>query len=228
MTFIVIFLILLLQYYFKLAADKPWRQGFWGQAWVMWCKLTSSLKFLSNPSYSAAGFVITAMVGVGLLEHFLGFIAAFVLLWLAIDAFPAPVRSEEISYRFQHLFVIWFWFVVLGIYPAMLYFFIIMVLENIPELATNKYVQQLVALIEWLPARLLGISLGLVSSFMPVFTAWLADWRLGLYPAGPLLEKWINVAVKADSSASLQRILVRVGLLWLVLLAILSIGAYVV
>ena len=228
MTFIIIFLILLLQYYFKLAATAPWRQSSQAAIWQAWTKLATAVSLQQKPVFSALGFIALVMIIVAALYHLLGFIAAFVLLWFACDAFPAPAEDDEVVYRFRHLFAIWFWFVILGIYPAMLYFAIVLAYENLPSLKDVTWFEQSLSLLEWIPVRLLGLSLGLVSSLMPVLAQWLKDMRFALSSQADILRNWTDLAVKADGEASIQRLLIRVGLLWLVILALLSIGSYVV
>tara|TARA_A100001015_G_C15039062_1_gene738313 strand:+ start:1982 stop:2668 length:687 start_codon:yes stop_codon:yes gene_type:complete len=228
MTFIIIFVILLSQHYFKFAINAPWRTSALSYIWSGWQKLATALSLDKNPGSNALGFIVLAMLVVVILHHLLGFVAAFVLLWFSLDAYPGSDRPNEAGYRLRHLFAIWFWFVVLGIYPAMLYVAIVLAIEQLPGLKSVTWYVQILSLLEWIPARLLGLSLGLVSSLMPVFVQWLKDLRLGLTSQERLLNNWAELALKADADASLQGLLARAGLLWLVILALLSIGAYVV
>lgn len=227
MKFVIICVILISQYHFKLYATSSWRLGLWSNVWNRWRSASAKVGALSDSKLNVIAFVALGMLIVVLLNSYLSYFAAFVLLWFCLDAFPASERQDELQYRFQNLFVIWFWFVLLGIYPAMFYFLLLLALNNSASSPALAQLQVIINAFEWLPARLLGLSIALVSSLMAVLGLWLNDLLSGLDPVQPLLNRWMDAAIKSDGSASLQRLLSRSALLWLVVLALLSAGAFV-
>lgn len=93
------------------------------------------------------------------------------------EQLQAEVRGA-ISYRyFERYFAVMFWFILAGAPGALLYRLVVLysgvALEEEQKKADSHLVKRWLYLLEWLPARLLGLSL----AFMGNFTACLTNWR---------------------------------------------------
>ena len=93
-------------------------------------------------------------------------------------------------------------------------------------------VEKIQAIMDWLPIRLLGISFALVGHFSSVFSSWLNELTSGLSTSHRQISKWgmeaLNGHSKEKSSSQEAKMLVeRALLLWLVALALISIGTVI-
>lgn len=240
MVFSIIVIVLVLQFYLQLGMTASWRQNFWQQCWAGWQKCAAKIAVLSVPLYSAAAFLVIGLLIWWALLAVLGFVfsgfASFILslglMWLAVDVFPEILAENNLMYRYRRVFALWFWFAVLGSYGALAYMLLSLLSEQ-PEVNTDRRFQLVLAAADWIPARLLGMSFGLVGNLMPILRDWLATLR-SLQPVAPLLERWSKVALsqasdnsEPDTQSSTAALLRRSVLLWLVVLAVLSIGAWI-
>jgi len=93
------------------------------------------------------------------------------------EQLQTEVRSA-ISYRyFERYFAVMFWFILAGAPGALLYRLVVLysgvTLDEEQQKADSQLVKRWLYLLEWLPTRLLGLSLAFVGNF----TACLANWR---------------------------------------------------
>jgi AmpE protein len=104
----------------------------------------------------------------------------------------------SISYRyFERYFAVIFWFVLAGAPGALLYRLLVlrsdMNLDSEPE---DKYrVQHGLHLMEWLPARLLGLSLAFVGNFTACLDSWRASVLSGSMSTVDVIEDYVSAAL---------------------------------
>jgi membrane protein required for beta-lactamase induction len=138
----------------------------------------------------------------------------------------------------QNTFAVIFWFIVLGIYGAVLYRVINLLYRRAELFATSSEFKILVTLlqqcIDWIPSRLVALGYVLAGDFVPGFQTWLQYAgksiasnndllaNTGLKAAGYDPEN--NQTADAEENRCLCRLMDRTLIVWLFLIAILVIG----
>lgn len=144
-------------------------------------------------------------------------------------------KSQTLSRFHQDVFGIIFWFCILGATGAVLYRAVSKWRESaiVADSELNGYFACLNTVNEWLnwiPVRLLGLSFALAGDFIPVFQAWIK--HLWSAPANneQLLQDCGMAAVKTQkqlTEANLLNLAFRSLIVWLVILAIMTITAWI-
>jgi AmpE protein len=174
----------------------------------------------------------------------------------AAQALKAEEQSAELPLDAEHLvtatfhaglkrwFGVLFWFAVLGPCGALLYR-LAQLLAGVPNLGNPVLAQKFAALLDWVPAHLMALSLALASNFDAVFTSWrdyhhahsqgYASLDLGFLDAIARASVDADVAageghedahsplIALDDAMVLVR---RVLVVWLTLIALLVIGGF--
>lgn len=113
----------------------------------------------------------------------------------------APVTAGTALSQFNHdVFAVIFWFCILGAFGALVYRAIIVWRENaiLSNSELNSYFPILTIMTDiadWIPVRLLGLSLALMGDFAPTFHA----WRTHLFAAPSANETFLQDCAKAAS-----------------------------
>lgn len=125
-----------------------------------------------------------------------------------LDIYDEAVRAN------QCLFAPFFWFAVLGAFGVVLY----RVTERLPR---NEFVQAVLDVLDWIPARLLAVTFGLVSYFITVFPVWV---KYLFYPPkdnAVLLMECVKSSLAEDqNSVHFLALIDRSLIIWLVVLAL--------
>jgi cobalamin biosynthesis protein CobD/CbiB len=162
-----------------------------------------------------------------------------VLLWYCLD-FKDPETSGDgccnidsgiVSY-FHKVFVIIFWFFI-GSWWLAFY----MVARDVEAYGDKEndaracFVinRKLLSLLDWIPARVLGLSLALTSSFSCVFPKWVVDLKKSYQDTSNCLVSWFEAVIpkdgEADATLSKLTSLLRYSLiLWLIVMLALSVA----
>ncbi|MHA7880064.1 MAG: regulatory signaling modulator protein AmpE [Saccharospirillum sp.] len=133
--------------------------------------------------------------------------------------------KEGLAYRlFERFFVSFFWFVAFGI-PGVLLVGLLRLLEPVFRANNGATVAvQFRHAVNWIPVRLLVLSMGLVGNFAHTFAIWLRRAREFEISDHAFLWSAIKAALPAEASAQrpedLLLLLKRAQILWLVLLAL--------
>lgn len=133
--------------------------------------------------------------------------------------------KEGLAYQlFQRFFVSFFWFVAFGI-PGVLLVGLLVLLEPVFRYHNGASVAiQFRHAVNWIPVRLLVLSMGLVGNFAHTFAIWLRRVREFEITDRAFLWSGIKAALPAESSAQrpedLLLLLKRAQILWLVVLAL--------
>lgn len=136
-----------------------------------------------------------------------------------------------------YTFAVLFWYVVLGPLGAILYRMILQLtkLSSHPNDAPNGIVgvaHTLENLLDWIPARLVGLSYVLAGNFVKGFPRWIHYFRSGLDSNQDLLIASgfgaADIDPKADGDAEeayqVLRMVDRALIVWLIVIAILTLG----
>ena len=111
----------------------------------------------------------------------------------------------SISYRyFERYFAVIFWFVLAGAPGALLYRLLVLRSDmNLDSEQEDKYrVQHGLHLMEWLPARLLGLSLAFVGNFTACLDSWRASVLSGSMSTVDVIEDYVSAALYSGASSS--------------------------
>lgn len=206
-------------------------------------QVTESHGLLGNAILILPIFII-ASIFIALIYHLLGLVGYFVLsvlvFWYCIDA--KDLSKEEyqetngdsvILLSYKNLFGFLFWYAIIGPYGLVLYFTvleIIKVLEAEPnDTYTNllKEAQLIRRVLDWIPVRLLGFAFALVGHFGNVFKVWMKHISDGLDKETPLLLEYARAALQTQDKLNVNeaiQLIDRSLLVWLVVIALISIG----
>jgi AmpE protein len=144
-------------------------------------------------------------------------------------------KSQTLSRFHQDVFGVIFWFCILGATGAVLYRAVSKWREAaiVADSELNGYFVCLNAAnawLNWIPVRLLGLSFALAGDFIPVFQAWIK--HLWSAPANneQLLQDCGMAAVKNQkelTEANLLKLAFRSLVVWLIVLALMTITAWI-
>jgi AmpE protein len=255
MSLLVILLVLLVQRF--LAFDIPEPKGDW---FVVYAKRLEGA-CVRLPKFQGwlgvlllmASAVLIYALAIGLLEHVLGFSFTFIfhvlVLWYYLDAKPLNVNITDqfsiarlFSERYEQLFVILFWYILLGPAAVILYVEtgrLVQALRQQQQQEAYFAEDFLLALVkcrdlaDWLPARILGLTFALAGHFRPVFTAWCAGLK-HLGDAGAQVAEYGQLALGWETQGALtpqtldesESLITRSLIIWLVALFLANLGHY--
>lgn len=176
----------------------------------------------------------------GLLNTVGYFIANAVLLWYFLDARdlhkePYSQTDEQAIFvhNYQVLFARLFWFYFFGPVGLSLYVATMLLLDTLAKAESanglSAFVTKLLAVLDWVPIRLVGLSYALVGNFTAVFKSWLQHAWQGLQDSPRLIATWGKIALSADkqSEQTPASLVDRALLVWLVAIAILAVHAWI-
>lgn len=192
---------------------------------------------------------IFGLIGTGVLQ--------LALVWYCLDA--RDIRKEPydnatseslLLKSYQHLFAILFWYGVFGPVGLVLYISVSHLSSVVPkaiapaaetsgeEVSTqssaslHEYLLKTLGVLDWVPARLLGLSFALVGNFGDVFKLWFQKLFHGIQDPQRLVVEWGTAALKSESveGGALEssiNLIDRSLLIWLVVILLLTVGVIV-
>jgi len=183
--------------------------------------------------------ILVRLLLASLLFGFLGYIFDVIVLWYLLrNEEKTASDNEEIVGDYQSAlfwraheqrFAILFWYCVLGIWAAALYR-LLTVLQEHAQPEDNPYhfalpvIAQWHGVLAWLPARVTALSYALVGNFVPAFSCWQQQaWQRG--ESFQLLINCGEAALDEREDSAAQLLIKRASLLWLLVLALMTIGA---
>lgn len=234
MEFLAVILILWLQ-----------RRGYWADVWRRFrfeAKVYQLFDGLSSYSLQQRRALCLLVVGVvtlsinSLLLQWIGLPAQWVFfaacLWWALSAYGMTsnqvASAQDVLFTtYQNTFFILFYALLMGPVGAVLArFWLAFDVDN--AVAPKMQRPWVPALIDWLPVRVMGLSFALMGHFARVLAACLHKLTDCHTPASSLLTDWAAEAVAPSELdiALAQRLLSHVLLLWVVVLSLLSLAAW--
>lgn len=178
-----------------------------------------------------------------------GFIFNVAILFFCVGPYKPgglrdiKIKPEEVQHTLasvnDELFAVVFWFIVLGPAGAVLYRMSCLLprhLEEGDEVAS--YIYRIKGMLDWIPTRLIGLTYALIGRhFFAVFKYWHESlsvgfaksnefmWRTALRAVGSLNVSLTHVS-EEEGTAVIDLVL-RAQIIWLVLLAVFTIGMWV-
>lgn len=143
------------------------------------------------------------------------------------------VTKSILQYSFTQLFAGLFWFMALGVYGVTIYF-LITLLRSTPNTAT-KLAGQIQDILDWVPAKLLGISYALAGNFGKGFSYWrknlwtrLTETRKFAVATGIAALDVVPDATKAVSQENhaVLDLINHVLIIWLVVFTLVLLGIW--
>lgn len=244
MIFTIVLIALFVQWFVNLEGryrHYNWFNWYYGVAHK---KITISNAWL-NVVYSLILPLIALFIVDAILVHFWGivgqFIVSLVLVWYCLDydgVKASAKQSSDLQYlfmmSFERVFAMIFWFALLNIYGIAIYYLVSVFKRSIkrqeaPDEKLLKALTQFQGIMDWVPLRLVGITFALVGKFGPGFTAVAKGLFTGLKNTHQQAVDWAMDALEpGEDEFKAGLLMVDRGLLvWLVVLALISIGAWV-
>lgn len=129
----------------------------------------------------------------------------------ALEAFDIKAVIFDANNK---IFAPLFWFALLGPFGAVLY-------RLTEQLLENDFIEIAKSVLDWIPVRLFGFGIALVSYFVEVFPKWFKYLVRGLNDNRRLLETCVSCALKKNRNvAHLLALIDRAIIVWLVVLAL--------
>jgi membrane protein required for beta-lactamase induction len=182
-------------------------------------------------------FVVTVVFTI--IFHLLGYIGysvfCLILLWYCIDArdlqkqpYPRIGPVNTLGKVYRDLFAMLFWFTVFGPVGLTLYYLVYYFNQYFHDNPSSEskelyvYSQKVLAVMDWVPERLFTFCFALVGHFGNVFKIWIKSMLGGLDPQLQLVSQCGQAVVKTTEDA--VSLLNRVLIVWLVVIALVTIG----
>ncbi len=198
------------------------------------------------------GLIIYMLVA-SLVCHVIGLIAYYLLslvvLWYCLDARRLTVESaggssarQLLGMTVQNIFALIFWLLVFGSVGVVLYTLVVSLRKTLEseedEKSKSLYAVAAKAegILDWIPIRLMGITYALVGHFSPTFKCWYENLWTGIYytreqAAGcGLIAMGMDDApgpLSEDQLGDIDGLVNRSLLVWLVVIALFTIGAWI-
>lgn len=240
MSFVVIALSFALQWFLNLSS-APYQKN-WVSHYIAWMQKRFSSLMQGHGAFTLLILVLPIVIGMSLLftviyhlfGHFGYLICSLLLFWYCIDitelrvtATPASSAEHFLLKAYQKIFSPLLWFFVFG--PIGLTLSVVVALLE-KELPMQRYFTIALQVIDWVPVRVLGLTFALAGNFAAVFKLWMK------HSVRPLTDEQADVLVYAREALGTDKTLLlsevvgllhRTILIWLVLIALLSISGWV-
>lgn len=248
MSFVVILIALCLQHIFKLYS-APYQFN-WESNYFQWLQKRMSVLTTGHGLFGVFLFVVPVLIVLSLVFSFayhwftvIGYLVlSLALLWYSLNTqclqHDLNIPTDELwSASFQNCFAILFWYFIFGPVGLALYILVKGLHACLQEQKTVypellKYAGLTLAVLDWVPVRLLGLSFALVGHFGAVFKTWLPALGQGLVTDQQLVKLWGQAALSKEEdgaqsqSASVITLLTRSLYVWLVAMALVSLGLW--
>jgi AmpE protein len=254
MTFIIIFLALVIERYFHWQHLRQWR---WFNYYNHW--LVKAFGYLPA-KLRLAGTVLIPVFIVGLVELLLGKIGSYLLemlfgliiliyclgptnLWVEIYSRKLEVSADSMSINKscaeiflsaqERIFAILFWFVILGPIGAVLYRLLTLYKHEVDDVNNLMRANYYLSLLDWLPARGFVLILALVGNFTAVMTVskrYLtkpASFNTALISEGGLAALHLPPSTELAESSVITRIIELLDRVFIMSLVILAVGVFI-
>ena len=162
-------------------------------------------------------------------------VVSLVLFWYCIDArdlskqpYPGVGPVALLSTVYAALYGMIFWFALFGPVGLVLYYLIKYFRNYFQQHPTAEskelgfYAQRTLAVLDWIPVRLFTLSFALVGQFVTVFKVWMKSVLGGFDSNMRLITECGQLVVNTTEDA--VGLLNRVLIIWLVVIALVTIG----
>ena len=249
MILIALLFAALLQYLFP---SLRWDGAIWFRAYrermQVWMGNAALNSWLSFVLFCLPIWVL-ALILLAVIHWLLGSVAYIILVclvgWLALDIYPvrasSPTDETWLAHKLRAVFSPLFWFALLGVPLLLLQYVIRLASTSAPARATGAScdvdpASRVLAILDWLPARLLLLSCAVVGDFTVTMREAASYWGRGLSSSASNLYRCVQASVR-ESSVSLTGELVsesaffaqyrRALIVWAVIIGVFTIGYWV-
>lgn len=253
MALICVLICLGIQRFLKFSSDaynKDWAKAYYH--WLT--SKTSSITAggLAGAAILLLPLVIAVGLVFSIVSIFLGSVGYYLLsiiwLWYCVDGRDfnqSPLANGNAKdlflHSYQYLFAVIFWFMLLGpvglaLYIATLKLHTVMASDKDSQSQNClKFTNKILGVLDWVPLRLLGLSFAMVGHFGAVFKLWLNELLHGIKETQQQAVEWGLAALKStpgqgttttakNNNTEVITLIDRSLLIWLVVLALLTIG----
>lgn len=180
------------------------------------------------------------------------YVVSLFITWYYLDArfiskkWVGSVKVPEVlALSYQRIFAVIFWFALLGAVGVVLYTLIASLrieLEGQEQLSENedsllKATIESEGLLDWVPVRLLGLTYALVGEFGPTFQVWYKSLFTGIGRTREQISSWAmvslglqageGVVLDNDLTQSINSLINRSIVVWVVVLALFALGSWI-
>ncbi len=239
MTFIAVLICVIVQHWFNLPSDilpNNWMSNLFG-----WMKKHVQAPEAGQGYSGVVQYVVIPLIVVALVfwlvklafGWFGFFILGVIWLWYTLHipgrhADEKRNASQIFEHSYQFIFARIFWFCLLGPVGLALYFFSDCLREYLKaqkvECNELSAVTMVLGVLDWIPVRLLGLTYALVGRFAETFKFWCQQWSTGITNYNELAVNFAEMAVPEADSHQALALVIRAIWVWVVVLAIISIG----
>lgn len=240
MLFIVVLICLAVQWFLQFGSAGY--QYCWEVQYFQWMRSRCEALTKGHALFTAILLVLPVVVIASLLftlvYHVLGHVGYLVLslalLWYCTDltAFkklPADATSTNLFIQsYQKLFAPLFWYFVFGPVGLVLYVSVVALRKQTSD---QRYFGLFLGVLDWVPARLFGLSFALVGNFGAVFKEWVKTLSQGIgdnyQPIIVCGEAVISADKKNQDAQSIALALIQRSVLaWLAVMALMTVGGW--
>lgn len=240
MSFVVIAFSFALQWFLNLSST-PYQKP-WAPQYLAWMRKRFSSLMQGHSVFTLLLVILPILIAVSLFftvvyhlfGHFGYLICSLLLFWYCIDITELRVGSKPqltaeqfLLHSYQKIFSPLLWYFVTG--PVGLTFSVVVGLFA-EEFPSQKYFILAAQAVDWVPVRLLGLTFALAGNFAAVFKLWLKNLMSGLADEQATVLVLAKEALGTDKMLLLSEVVSlihRTVLIWLILIALLSISGWI-
>ncbi len=239
MAFIAVLICVIVQHWFNFSADVI--PNSWLNHLFEWMKRHAQAPEAGQGFSGVAQYVLIPLIVVALIFWLVTFafgwtgyfILGVIWLWYTLRI-PGRHADEQrdskqiFEHSYQCIFARLFWFCLLGPVGLALYFFA----DSLRNFLQSKDVECnetsavtiVLSVLDWIPVRLLGLTYALVGRFAETFKFWRQQLGAGITNYNELAAAFAEMAVPEPDSHQALALVIRAVWVWVVVLAIISIG----
>lgn len=232
MPFLVILVCFILQWSLNLSSVPHQRS--WEQYYVSFMQKKFSTLAKGHNLFGVVVYVLPIVIVASLLftivYHLFGHLGyllfSLALLWYCSDAAILKHDVPDVfSQSYQKIFSVIFWYFIFGPVGLVLY----VVVRTLHTYFVNqKDFTRVLSVMDWVPMRLVGLSFALVGNFAAVFKDWIKVAFRGTVDMSTQISAWGAAALGNEKSSAERIALTRRALIvWLVVMALITIGIWV-
>jgi AmpE protein len=161
------------------------------------------------------------------------FVLGVAWLWYLMDVTSVHQKHTEAgrvlwTQTYRHIFSKIFWFALFGPVGMALQYFSALTYDELSQDDTHSQTRaaagRILAVLDWVPARLLGLTYALVGHFSATFMLCQESLTSGLSDAAELVARFGEKTQEDQSHVAVSATVMRALWVWLVVLALVSIG----
>lgn len=234
MSLIVILACLALQWFLSLSSSVYQFQ--WSGFYIQWMRHQFSKLMQGHGLFAVLILVLPLVIIASLIftavYHLTGFagysVLSLALVWYCIDVVMlkqttlSTNASDFFVKSYGKIFAPMLWYFVFGPIGLVLYVVVGSLCEQLPD---QKYFVLTKGVLDWVPVRVLGLTFALAGNFGTVFKLWMTELLKPVADHTAQVTAFGEAALGSDSDA--MALVRRTLLIWLVLMALITVGRWI-